>query len=131
VGGQLSLISAIEIFDSRCWPVTPADGMSTSQPFTALEQFELAVQALSRAPTIPMGANAIVVSRWWPTGAWAGYRRVPGRRVSWVLVLGSGRWCEHVRPTRVAPSEVSAARVSTGNETLKTPECFDRQTLNH
>jgi hypothetical protein len=56
VGVRLSLISAIEIFDSRCWPVAPADGMSTSRPFTALEQFELAVQAPDRAPTNPDGA---------------------------------------------------------------------------
>jgi enolase 1/2/3 len=112
VAVQLSLMSAIEIFDSRRWPVTPADGrrvrsrvpfgasvgcreavelrdqddkryaglrvhraaahvnrliaeLSTSQPFTALEQVDLALQPPDGAPTNPDSApTRLLVSRW-------------------------------------------------------------------
>ena len=134
---QLSLMSAIEIFDSRRWTATPADGrrvrsrvpfgasvgcrepvelrdqddkryaglrvhraaarvngliaeLSTRQPFTALEQVDLALQPPDRAPTNPDSApTRLLVSRWYVTGTLAGFSGVPGRRVSWVHMLGS------------------------------------------
>jgi Enolase, N-terminal domain len=178
VAVQLSLMPAIEIFDSRTWLATRADGrrvrsrvpfgasvgcreavelrdqddnryarlrvhrtaarvngpiaeLSTSQPFTALEQVDPPLQPPEGPPTNPDWAPArLFVSRWSGTRTWARFSGVPGRRVSWVHMFGSDRWRERVRPARVAPRGVSAVRVWTGNEMPRKPGCFDCQPLN-